>query len=194
MAKPRDVQGIIEIYAPYVKQHWSSFEESVPGEKEMIKRLKSGMKKYPWLVAEHERTVAGYAYAGPHRSRKAYRWTSEVSAYIHPEFKRTGVASRLYLALFELMRAQNIYQALAGISMPNRASSEFHRYMGFHQIALYSNVGFKMHGWRDVEWLSKTLIPHDHVPNEFIPFSKLKKKEVKHTLRRFSEVEGIKKG
>jgi phosphinothricin acetyltransferase len=170
--KPDDVETIIEIYAPYILDGWTSFEEEVPDSQEMWERIEYYSDEYPWLVAEADNRVIGYAYANAYRTRPAYRWTAEVSVYISPEWHGRNVARQLYDAIFGLLQAQNIRQVLAGVTLPNDKSEGFHKKMGFAEIGVYSDVGYKFGKWHSVRWYEKTLNENDP-PEEFVPYPEL---------------------
>ena len=153
----QDVEQVLGIYDTYVRNTGVTFEENTPSFTEFKKRVMNITAELPWLVAEEEGTIAGYAYASPHRSRAAYRWTKEVSVYIHPDFHRRHLASALYHALLQLVRQLGVNSVLAGITQPNDASTRFHAHLGFREVGVYHNVGFKQGEWRDVLWMEKHL-------------------------------------
>ena len=127
----------------------------------------------PWLTATIADEVAGYAYASKHRDRAAYRWSVDVSAYVHERFRGRGVARALYERLFQILRGQGFRRAYAGIALPNDASVALHRAAGFELIGIYRRVGWKLGAWHDVAWYGRDLNPdaNDLPPAEPIPFS-----------------------
>jgi L-amino acid N-acyltransferase YncA len=155
----RDAAACAAIYAPYVRDSPVSFEEERPGVMEMARRIERTSRTHPWLVYEREGDVAGYAYATPHRDRAAYRWATDVSVYVHPEQRRAGIGRALYLELFELLRAQRLRIAVAGITLPNEASVALHESLGFVPVGVYRDIGWKAGGWRDVGWWQLDLQP-----------------------------------
>ena len=156
-ARPADVPGMLAIYAPFVLHTAVSFEMEVPAEDDFLERVSTVQREAPWLVAEKGDTITGYAYAAPHRSRYAYRWTREVSAYVHPDYRGNGVGRALYTALFELLRRQGYTNTLAGITLPNDASVAFHEKIGFTTVGVYHRVGYKMDRYHDVGWWERPL-------------------------------------
>jgi phosphinothricin acetyltransferase len=152
VATASDAEAIASIYAPAVLESAISFETAAPSPAEMTARLSKGLVIHPWLVAERNGTVIGYAYAGQHRERNAYRWSVDVSAYVALESRRKGIGRALYGRLFEILRTQNFHAAFAGITLPNAASVGLHEAMGFQPIGVYREVGFKLGDWRDVGW------------------------------------------
>jgi L-amino acid N-acyltransferase YncA len=154
----RDAGACAEIYAPAVLEGPTSFEEVAPGAAEMAKRMGCVMATHPWLVAEEDGRVVGFAYATPHRERAAYRWACDVSVYVDRAHHRRGVGRRLYDALLPLLRAQRFYVACAGITLPNDASVRLHESLGFEPIGIYRSIGFKAGAWRDVGWWQLSLL------------------------------------
>lgn len=148
-----DARPILEIYAPYVSDSATSFELVPPDLVEMERRIEAGRDQYPWLVFEQDRQVIGYAYGSAHRTRAAYRWSVEVSVYVHPRAQRSGVGRALYAGLFDLLRRQGYVNAYAGITLPNPASVSLHESFGFVPVGVFERIGFKFGRWHDVVWL-----------------------------------------
>ena len=92
----RDAAACADIYAPYVSDSVISLEEVAPSPEEMRGRIERITERYPWLIAEVDGEVAGYAYAGEHRERAAYRWASDVTVYLSPAYFRRGIGRALY--------------------------------------------------------------------------------------------------
>jgi phosphinothricin acetyltransferase len=158
LATPADTAGCLAIYRPIVEQSSTSFEVEAPTEQEFGARIHAGTRTWPWLVAvDSENHVAGYAYASKHRERSAYQWCVEVSAYVDPALHRSGLGRRLYEKLFACLRAQGFQNAYAGVALPNDASLAFHRSMGFGEVGVYEDIGFKLGAWQSVNWLHKRL-------------------------------------
>jgi len=146
----RDAAACAAIYAPYVAGSPASFEEVVPDAAQFAERIATTTRAYPWLVIEDEGGVFAYAYASAHRARTAYRWTAEVGIYVDAAHHRSGAGRRLYGALLELLRRQGLRVALAAITVPNDASIGLHRAMGFEEVGIFRDVGWKAGAWRDV--------------------------------------------
>lgn len=151
-----DAERCAEIYAPSVDGSVASFEETAPGPSEIARRIGA---VHLWMVAELEGRVVGFAYGGEHRSRRAYRWTTEVSVYIDAAAHRRGVGRALYEALFDELRGRGFQLAVAGITLPNDASVGLHRAIGFESAGVYRRVGWKDGAWWDVSWWQLELIP-----------------------------------
>jgi phosphinothricin acetyltransferase len=150
LATPADAPAIAEIYAPIVKETPISFEVEPPAAREMERRLRAVLEFAPWLVCEEEGAVAGYAYAGRHHERGAYRWSVDLSVYVREGRRRSGVGAALYRALLALLRLQGFRAAHAGITLPNAASVGFHERFGFKPVGTFPRVGFKAGAWWDV--------------------------------------------
>ena len=152
LATSDDAPGVHAIYAPVVRDTSISFEAEPPTVAEVALRIGVTAPRFPWLVADDDGVVAGYAYAGPHRDRTAYQWSAEVSVYVAPSHQRRGLGRTLYDALFDVLRAQGFATALAGITLPNVPSVALHEALGFRRIATYPAVGFKNGAWHDTAW------------------------------------------
>lgn len=166
LAEQRDVPGILEIYAPFIVETAVTFEEKVPDEASFWKRMQEIMAELPFLVCEIDGRIAGYAYASGYRSRASYRWSKEVSVYIHPDFYRRKIAQALYTSLNEMVRYQGIANLLAIITMPNEPSVAFHERIGYRKCGEFSNVGYKLDQWQNVGWFELFLQDETQAPKE----------------------------
>ena len=154
----RDAAAVAAIYRPAVETSVASFEEAAPGPTEMAGRMRSTLERLPWLVAEDAGTLAGYAYAAPHRQRAGYRWSVDVSVYVDPSQQGRGVGRALYDRLLDLLRRQGYRNAYAGITLPNPSSVRLHEAIGMRRIGVYARVGWKLGAWRDVAWYGMSLL------------------------------------
>jgi len=157
LAVPEDAGAIAAIYAPAVTDLSTSFEIVPPDADEMAKRIATISKRYPWIVSDDNGTVTGYAYGSTHRVRHAYQWTAEVSAYVRDDYHRRGIGQALYTSLFAILALQGYRTALAGITLPNPASVEFHKAMGFSVLGIFHRIGYKFGIWHDTIWLERAL-------------------------------------
>ena len=151
-ARPEDASALLDIYRPFVIDTAVSFELEPPTIEEFQRRMASAQSQWAWLVAECEGMVAGYAYASAFRTRAAYRWTTETSAYVHPAHRGRGVAGALYRRLFEVLVDKGFCNAYAGIALPNDASVAFHKSLGFTPVGVFHRAGWKFGKWHDVSW------------------------------------------
>jgi L-amino acid N-acyltransferase YncA len=169
-----DAASFAAVYAPYVSDGVASFETEPPAAEEMSRRIAAIGSRYPWLAAEQGgRRVVGYAYAGEHRSRAAYRWDVDVAVYLAADAWRCGIGRRLYALLFEILRWQGYVNAYAGIALPNAASIGLHEVLGFLPVGVYRNVGYKHGGWLDVGWWGLSLQSLPPQPAEPLPYPQL---------------------
>jgi phosphinothricin acetyltransferase len=173
-----DAEAVLNIYKPYIESTSITFETSVPSVDEFAARIESYTEKYPWLIAEDSGNVIGYAYASKHRERDAYQWCVESSVYVLEKYHRSGIAMKLYNSLFSILKECGYVNVYAGITLPNPKSYTFHKKMGFEDIGVYKNIGYKFDKWHDVAWLVKTI--NDHSANPAAPkkFNKEQKPEV----------------
>ena len=171
VASAADATSIAAIYAPYVVGTAVSFEDEPPSATEMADRISSTLQTHPYLV--YDGGVLGYAYAGPHAGRAAYRWSCDVSAYVADRCRQRGIGKALYTKLLELLARQGFHSAFAGIALPNEGSVSLHEAIGFVHLGTYREVGFKHGAWHDVGWWRRSLA-EGLPPAEPIPFSSLR--------------------
>jgi len=163
-AAAADAAACAAIYAPYVRDTAISFESEPPSPEEMAGRIADHQRRHAWLVLEQDGDVAGYAYGGPFMARAAYQWATAVSVYLDPARHRTGGGRALYEALFDRLAARGHRTALAGIALPNDASTGLHRALGFELVGTYRRVGWKLGRWHDVAWYQRPLGDGDGPP------------------------------
>ena len=147
-----DVPAITRIYAHAVEHGTASFELTPPDQAEIARRMNDLTGKgYPYLAADIDGALAGYAYAGPYRARPAYRLTIEDSVYIAPEARRRGVGRTLLAALIDAAAARGFRQMIAviGDSTRQAASIGLHEAAGFRHVGILQDVGFKHGRWLD---------------------------------------------
>jgi L-amino acid N-acyltransferase YncA len=185
LATAADAAAIAAIYAHYVSRTVITFEiDPPPDAAEFTQRLGKIGARYPWLVIEGDGRVLGYAYAGEHRVRAAYRWNVEVGIYLDTTTHRRGLGRRLYAALFELLRRQGYVNAYGVIALPNAASVGLHEALGFVHEALFPQSGFKAGAWHDVGWWSLRLQPPPLPPGEPVPLPAMDPAEIAAVLER----------
>ena len=165
MATTDDADQIARIYAPIVAHTIISFEVDPPTVEDMAQRIGRTTAWLPWLILERAGKISGYAYAAAHSSRTAYAWSVDVSAYVDEPCRGIGVGRALYTALLEVLAAQGLYNAYAGIALPNPASVNLHESVGFRPVAIYQNVGYKLGAWRDVGWWQLSLREKNVTPD-----------------------------
>jgi phosphinothricin acetyltransferase len=156
LATPADAEQVQAVYAPYCHTP-ISFETGPPDVEEVRGRLAKVLALYPWLVFEDGGEVLGYAYAGQHRERAAYRWSVDTSVYVRQGRHRRGVGRALYRSLLTLLPLQGFVNAYAGVTLPNPASVGLHQALGFQPVGVYRQVGYKYGAWHDVAWFQRPL-------------------------------------
>ena len=158
-AAPTDVAAITAIYGHHVLHGLGTFAEEPPSEAEMAERMKAVLdKNLPYVVAEKDATILGYAYAAPFRLRSAYRYAVEDSVYVAPEAIGQGVGRRLLLEVIEICEALGLHQIAAVIGdSGNAASIGLHAALGFERTGALAGMGFKHDRWVDVIFMQKAL-------------------------------------
>lgn len=158
-AAAADIAAVARIYAFAVKHGTATFEIDPPDEAEMARRHAALVDRgYPYLVAERDGSIAGYAYAGTYRARPAYRWSVEDSIYIAPEFFRQGVGSALLMRLIAEAEARGFRQMIAVIGDSAQIPSiAVHAEAGFAHIGTLRSVGFKHGRWLDTVLMQRAL-------------------------------------
>lgn len=169
LAAERDAAAIAAIYRPYVEESRISFEEQAPGATEIAGRMASPM--HPWLVAEEDGAVVGYASTSPMRNRIAYRWSVESGIYLNPAAQGRGVGRELLASHIDLLERQGFVTVIAGIALPNGASVALHEKLGFTLSGIERGVGYKLGEWVDVARWQRHLAPRDVTPVEPKPYA-----------------------
>jgi phosphinothricin acetyltransferase len=160
-----DGPALADIYNYYIEETIVTFEEQRVDGGEMARRVRDvGTAGLPWLVAEQDGAVQGYAYATGWRARAAYRFCAEVTVYLRHGHAGRGLGSALYAALFERAATRGIHTLLGCIALPNEPSIALHEKFGLRKVAHFSEVGFKFGRWVDVGYWQKNLPggPHRH--------------------------------
>jgi L-amino acid N-acyltransferase YncA len=158
-AASSDVPAITRIYDHAVQHGTASFELASPDAAEMSRRMRELLARgYPYVVAEFDGTVAGYAYAGPYRARPAYRWSVEDSIYVAPGMQRRGIGRVLLDRLIADTEARGFRQMIAVIGDSEQtASIALHEAAGFRLVGTLEAVGFKHGRWLDSVLMQRAL-------------------------------------
>lgn len=164
-AAAEHIPAIQKIYAHWVLHGLASFEEVPPEAGEMDRRRLTVQElKLPYLVAQDEGAVLGFAYAGPYRPRSGYRFTVEDSVYVAPGAHGKGVGRRLLSQIIARAEALGRLQMLAVIGdSGNAASIGLHAALGFRHVGTMRSVGFKFGRWVDTVIMQRALGPGDSV-------------------------------
>jgi phosphinothricin acetyltransferase len=158
-SKQSDMAAVRRIYAHHVLHGLGSFEENQPPLAELRRRRHDVLRRaVPYLVAEIDGAVAGYAYAAPYRSRSAYRYTLEDSVYVDVIMSRRGIGRALLSALSARCDNGHWRQMVAVIGdSDNIASIALHESLGFRLVGTFCAVGFKLGRWVDTVLMQREL-------------------------------------
>ena len=140
------------------------------------------MRRYPYLVAEVDGRVVGYAYAGAFVGRAAYDWACELTIYLDPEARKRGLGRALYGAMEKALGAMGVLNLYACIGYPRDGddeyvssnSADFHAHLGFEKIGTFTACGYKFGRWYDMIWMEKTIGQHRAGQANIVPFTDVK--------------------
>ncbi len=179
-AVKEDAAELSEIYRYYVKNTAVTFEYVAPSEEEFAERIGSTLKKYPYLVAEGEDGLIGFAFARAFRARPAYDYSAETTIYLCPDARRKGYGKELYSVLeheLACMGIKNLYACIAVTeredSFLNTDSPLFHEALGFCRCGGFNNCGYKFGNWYSMIWMEKIIGEYTEKPAPIIPYPDL---------------------
>ena len=154
-----DIPAIAAIYAAEVRDFVNTYEYDAPDAAEMLRRMRAVLDGgYPYLAAELDGDVVGYAYAGSFRSRAAYRWVVENSVYVAAGAQGRGVGAALLQALIDACEARGFRQMIAVIGEPtNAASIKLHERFGFRHVGTFPGIAWKQQRWLDTVFMQRAL-------------------------------------
>lgn len=169
VATADDAAALLDIYAPYVRNTAITFEYEVPSAEEFRHRMEKTLSRYPYLIAEEDGCIVGYAYAGHFTSsRPAYDHSAEVSIYISQEHRGKGTGRLLYESLEKLLALQGVCSLYSCIALPrgedpylDDSSYSFHEHMGYTLCGRFDSCGYKFSRWYDMVWMGKNIAVHD---------------------------------
>ena len=158
-----DAAAIAEIYNHYIHKSIITFEEDAVGQAEMTKRiLATQAQQLPWYVAEDDdQKCLGYCYASKWKGRGAYRFSVEITLYLHHDKVGNGAGTSLYKSLFADLKSRDFHVVIGGIALPNPASIRLHEKFGMKKVAHFEDVGFKFGEWVDVGYWQRRLADYD---------------------------------
>ena len=170
-ATPADAAELLKIYAPYVENTAITFEYEVPTVQEFEDRICNVLKKFPYLIAELNGEIVGYAYVSPFHERAAYQWGVETTVYVREDWKKHGIGKALYEALEKILALQNILNLNACIGYPEledehltKNSVQFHERMGYRFVGEFYKCGYKFRRWYNMVWMEKHIGEHKEQP------------------------------
>lgn len=154
-----DLEALTRIYNHYIERTSTTFDVQPFTTEQRRPWLTAHPDQGPYrlLVAEDEGRVLGYATSSPFRPKAAYSTSVETTVYLAPEHTGRGLGSRLYTALLETLRTENVHLAVAGVAMPNEASQRLHLRCGFRLVGVFEEVGHKFGRFWDVAWFQQRL-------------------------------------
>jgi phosphinothricin acetyltransferase len=147
LARAGDFGRVAEIVNHYIVTTPYTFRTTALDPEDLVSEWSGARDEYPWLVAETDDSVIGFAYAGRWKNRPAYNWCAEVTGYVARDQRREGVGRALYQRLIPQLDAQGYTNELAIITLPNPGSVELHESFGFEQIGTLHRVGYKQGAW-----------------------------------------------
>jgi L-amino acid N-acyltransferase YncA len=158
-SEPRDIEAITSIYRDAVLFGTASFELTAPDPLEMAQRCDALLAGgYPYLTAERDREVVGYAYAAAYRTRPAYRSTVENSVYVRQDAQKGGIGRLLLKQLIEEATRRGFRQMVAIIGdSGNDGSIRLHEAAGFALVGVLRSVGWKHGRWLDTVVMQRAL-------------------------------------
>ena len=159
-----DAANILKIYAYYVENTAITFELTTPTLEEFTSRIFQTLENYPYLVAEFDGKIIGYAYAGSFVGREAYKFSSELTIYLDKDFRRRGIGKKLYAELENRLQIAGIKNLYACIGYPEvedeyltLASVKFHEQFGFKICGKFTDCGYKFNRWYSMVWMEKII-------------------------------------
>lgn len=161
-ANVNDAKDLLDIYSYYVKNTAVTFEYEIPTLEEFQNRISHTLEKYPYLVAESEKGILGYAYAGKYHPRAAFAWSAELAIYLKKDIRQAGIGRKLYTRLEEILKKQGVVKTIAHITMPidefsDFNSMQFHEKMGYKLVGKFENIGYKFGRWYSTIWMDKMI-------------------------------------
>jgi len=166
-ASVKDAEALLKIYGYYVENTAITFEYEVPAIEEFQQRIMNTLERYPYLVAEREGLILGYAYAGVFKDRAAYDWSAETTIYLKHDVIKCGLGRMLYEALENEMKKRGFLNLYACIGYPieedeylTKNSAEFHEHLGYELVGKFHKCGYKFGRWYDMIWMEKLIGEH----------------------------------
>ena len=177
-----DAKELLDIYSYYVENTAITFEYEVPSVDEFAGRIRDITKRYPYLLAERDGSIIGYAYAHEFIARKAYDWSAEVTIYVDRNEKKRGIGRSLYNELENCLRVMGVIDLYACIGVPNgeadefldRNSVDFHEHTGYELRGTFPKSGYKFGRWYDMVWLGKSIGEHLDIQPDITAFCETK--------------------
>lgn len=157
-AVTEDIKGILTIYNDAILNTTAVYDykpHTIDMRLNWFKEKQSN--NIPVLVSDVSGTVAGFASYGPFRAWAAYKYAVEHSVYVHPDFRRCGIAKKLLQELIHQATQREIHTMVAGIDADNKLSLDLHQKLGFEKIGQMKEVGYKFGKWLDLVFMQRIL-------------------------------------
>ena len=159
-----DAAALLKIYSYYVENTAITFELTTPTLEDFKGRIERTLKNFPYLVAELDNEIVGYACAGSFVGREAYKFSSELTIYLDKNFRGRGLGRKLYGELEKILAQRGTTNLYACVAYPEiedefltRASVKFHERLGFKICGKFTECGYKFNRWYSMVWMEKIL-------------------------------------
>ncbi len=182
LATQGDAQALLDIYAQYIDTP-ITFECVLPSLEAFKERIASIQAFYPYIVAEENGRILGYAYAHRHMEREAYQWNAELSVYLDRTCTSLGIGTLLVTRLIQILKLQGILKVTSGITQPNEKSDGLHKKLGFRLVGTYDCAGFKAGKWYNVSWFQKDIGEHTLVPHAPVGINEVSPETIEEILK-----------
>jgi len=176
-ARIEDAGKLLNIYEYYVKNTAVTFEWETPSLEEFQNRMKSILGRFPYILCELDGDIVGYAYAAPFRVRAGYGRAVETTVYVKKDIRSKGIGGKLYAALEQILKMQNIINLNACIAYSEAEdeylthnSPDFHAHLGYRLAGRFIKCAYKFDRWYDMIWMEKIIGEHIPFPAEPVAF------------------------
>lgn len=183
----KDAAQLQAIYAPYAEYTAVNFDFYVPTVADFENKIEKTKKQYPFLVCSLNDQIVGYTYGQAQTSWQANQWNAELSIYVAASAFQKKLGTKMYQALIDLLKFQNIKNVYACTNASNLSSIHFHKRFDFETIGIFHKNGYKLGEWHDVVWLEKSISYYENPPSSFIPFDQLSSKQIQLVLDSYND-------
>lgn len=174
IAEKKDAKDIHDIYEYYVDNTNITFSIENETIEQYEQKIEETKKVYPFIVAESNGEILGFAYGGQLRHHDAYRYAVEATIYLSPDApKRCGIGSELYKKLMDILSKQGFKLVYGVITDSNKPSIELHKALGFKEVGRFEKIGYKNNMWHGIVWMEKVIGTREIGENNIIPFKEL---------------------
>jgi len=157
MAELDDCAAILDIYSYYIEKTDITLTSQIPKLSEVASTMRKITCYYPYLVCCVDGEVVGFAHGYRLRPHEGYLWNAELNIYIRQAYHGYGIATALYTALFNILKAQGFCNLYAAITLPSEPSVGLHKRFGFKEMYVQKAVGYKNGAWHDVLWMQRRI-------------------------------------